>query len=332
MRRMWRATVSLLGGLAIGLLAGCALFDLFYPEWVAPPVAVLDVDQRDIYVGENASLDGSRSSDPNSGPLPLSYLWECTPDASISGASSRNAVFVPVRPQVYEITLSVSDGYPHVPPASDCSTSTCELRVLEPWETRANPSADWPNHPASEGVLYGEAFSSDMGWCRQAVPDTVASVSNGYLTMYSEESLALLTNDKARSGCDISAEFVVPAGRTGRAFGVCFRVPDPTAAPQGSTLPDGLYFLARTKNNGEVAYLMVSQGVAGFARNWLPCPGLTDGRGICHLRVVARGSNLRFFLGDEELFLGRDGVFGEGYTGLAVVGGDIQVENIVIRE
>lgn len=315
------------------ILAGCSLFDLFYPEWKAPPVALIDVAQHDFYMDEEIFLDGSRSHDPNCGPSPLSFQWSCSPEASLTAAKSAETFLVPLRPQEYEVTLQVYDGYNHdATQGIDSTRASCSIRALEDWEKRQQPSGEWPNSEESSNIEYGEAFSSDMSWCRQEVDNETATAANGFLHMETGSSLLLLTKDIKRSDCDVRAEFVVPSSGSEQWFGIGFRIPSSDITPQDENLPNGLYFLARTKNNGEVAYLVVQQGVAHFARDWRPCPAIMDPRVPCELRVVMKGPNLEFYFGDDVLFLGNDGVFGEGYTGLALVDGAVQVENIVIRE
>lgn len=331
-RASLRASYMLVMSCAL-ILAGCSFFDLFYPEWKTPPVAVIDVAQHDLYMGERILLDGSESYDPNRGPCPLSFQWSCSPDASLTVAKSPTTLLVPLRPQEYEVTLQVCDGYDHdATQGIDSTRAFCSIRVLEDWEKRQVSSDEWSNSEESSGVEYGEAFSSDMSWCRQEVDKEIASVANGFLQMETGSSLLLLTSDGKRSNCDVRAEFVVPNSWPEQWFGIGFRMPSSSSAPQDESLPNGLYFLARTKNNGEVAYLVVQQGVASFACDWRPCPRIMDGRVTCELRVVMKGPNLMFYLGDDELFVGNAGMFGEGYTGLALVGGAVQVENIVIRE
>jgi hypothetical protein len=65
-----------------------------------------------------AQLDGSASSDSDSGPQPLTYGWtfvsrpagSALTNAAITNAAASHASFVPDAPGVYELALTVSDG------------------------------------------------------------------------------------------------------------------------------------------------------------------------------------------------------------------------------
>jgi hypothetical protein len=82
-----------------------------------PPNANAGPDQN-VFMGNPVQLDGSRSSDPDNGPLPLSHLWrfETTPagslltDSHIVNRNMPNASLIPDVDGLYELTLTVNDG------------------------------------------------------------------------------------------------------------------------------------------------------------------------------------------------------------------------------
>lgn len=79
-----------------------------------PPEADAGEDQCVLF-GDEATLDGSGSHDPDNGPDPLTYEWtlEDAPDGSTATLSDPNAVqptFTPDRLGDYEFELLVSDG------------------------------------------------------------------------------------------------------------------------------------------------------------------------------------------------------------------------------
>ncbi len=75
-------------------------------------------ENRTIYLGETVNLDGSGSTDPDNGPMPLTYRWYFTglpagstlTDADISTYNSVQAAFVPDVIGAYGVALEVSDG------------------------------------------------------------------------------------------------------------------------------------------------------------------------------------------------------------------------------
>ncbi len=71
-----------------------------------------------VTLGQTATLDGSGSTDPDSGPSPLTYLWHITSkpsgsvrtDADLVGANTALVSFVPDVGGAYGLSLTVSDG------------------------------------------------------------------------------------------------------------------------------------------------------------------------------------------------------------------------------
>ena len=82
-----------------------------------PPNANAGSDQR-VLTGQSVLLDGGASNDPDSGPVPLSYLWSfmkipagsLRTDQDIAGRSNQQAGFVPDVDGEYQIDVAVSDG------------------------------------------------------------------------------------------------------------------------------------------------------------------------------------------------------------------------------
>ncbi len=82
-----------------------------------PPIARAG-ENRSVPLGDTVSFDGSASSDPDSGPSPLSYAWtfisrpqgSSLNDNAISGRLTAHASFVPDAPGTYDLLLTVSDG------------------------------------------------------------------------------------------------------------------------------------------------------------------------------------------------------------------------------
>jgi hypothetical protein len=76
-----------------------------------PPVANAGPDQI-VAVNALVTLSGSGSSDPDSGPSPVSYAWSQVsgPTATLSGASTVSAAFTAASAGTYVFELRVSDG------------------------------------------------------------------------------------------------------------------------------------------------------------------------------------------------------------------------------
>jgi hypothetical protein len=70
------------------------------------------------FTGTQVNLDGTKSSDPDNGPLPLSYLWSFVTkplnswltDDNILGRNQANASFIPDVSGTYIVRLEVGDG------------------------------------------------------------------------------------------------------------------------------------------------------------------------------------------------------------------------------
>ena len=78
-----------------------------------PPVAAAGATPTTVNVGSTVTLSAAGSSDPDGNPL--SYAWTVASrpagsSASITGASSDTASFVPDQPGAYSLQLTVSDG------------------------------------------------------------------------------------------------------------------------------------------------------------------------------------------------------------------------------
>lgn len=75
------------------------------------PVADAGPDQT-VDVGANVVLDGSRSRDPDQGPLPLAYTWSQSggPGITLANASTTTPGFTPLAAGTYVFALTVYDG------------------------------------------------------------------------------------------------------------------------------------------------------------------------------------------------------------------------------
>jgi hypothetical protein len=81
------------------------------------PNADAGVDQN-VLVGNVVHLNGGKSSDPDNGPQPLSYLWSFVTlptgsvltDSDITGRDTVNASLIPDIVGLYELRLTISDG------------------------------------------------------------------------------------------------------------------------------------------------------------------------------------------------------------------------------
>lgn len=78
-------------------------------------------------VGNTLTLDGTGSSDPDSGPSALSYAWTqiSGPSVAISGAGSASASFTPSTVGSYLFRLTVDDG-------ADTDTADVSISVIDP--------------------------------------------------------------------------------------------------------------------------------------------------------------------------------------------------------
>ncbi len=125
-----------------------------------PPNADAGPDQN-ILTGSTVQLDGSRSSDPDNGPEPLSYLWSffAKPDGSsltddkITNRDTVNATFIPDADGPYVLKLTVNDG-------QFDSEDTVQIFVTAAnVPPNANAGTDTTINPGSAAVLDGSASS-----------------------------------------------------------------------------------------------------------------------------------------------------------------------------
>ncbi|HVP79336.1 MAG TPA: PKD domain-containing protein [Thermodesulfobacteriota bacterium] len=155
-----------------------------------PPNANAGPDQN-VVTGNTVQLDGSRSSDPDNGPLSLSYLWSfltrpagsLLSDNHIANRSMPNATFIPDVNGLYELRLTVSDGYLS-------SEDTVQIMATLPnVPPNANAGADITINLGDTAVLNGSASSDpDHGprplsylWTFVAVP-TGSQLTNGAIS------------------------------------------------------------------------------------------------------------------------------------------------------
>jgi cytochrome c2/cytochrome c553 len=95
-----------------------------------PPVADAGTDQ-DVDTGSEVTLNGSDSSDPDDGPLPLSYSWvlDTVPadsTATLANANTASPTFTADMDGTYTATLVVNDGADDSAPDSVTVTASAE--------------------------------------------------------------------------------------------------------------------------------------------------------------------------------------------------------------
>lgn len=84
-----------------------------------PPVASAGPSQT-VRLKSLVTLDGSKSSDPDSGPSPLSFTWKQTagPIVTLTGATTTSPTFTPLVVGTHSFSLTVNDGQADSAPAS----------------------------------------------------------------------------------------------------------------------------------------------------------------------------------------------------------------------
>jgi hypothetical protein len=155
-----------------------------------PPNANAGPDQN-VFTGNTVQLDGSGSSDPDNGPLSLSYLWSfltkplesLLTDNHIVNRSMPNASFIPDVDGLYELMLAVNDG-------DLSSEDTVQIIATLPnVPPNASAGADMNINLGDTAVLDGSASSDpDQGpqplsylWSFVAVP-TGSQLTNGAIS------------------------------------------------------------------------------------------------------------------------------------------------------
>ena len=146
---------------------------------------------QNVFTGNAVHLDGSRSSDPDNGPLSLTYLWSfltkpvesLLTDNHIVNRSMPDATFVPDVDGFYEIRLAVNDG--------DLSSEDAVqiMATLPNVPPNANAGADMTINLGDTAILDGSASSDpDQGpqplgylWSFVAVP-TGSQLTNGAIS------------------------------------------------------------------------------------------------------------------------------------------------------
>jgi hypothetical protein len=80
-----------------------------------------------VNLGTPVTLDGRGSSDPDSGPSPLTFSWRQTagPGVTLAGANTAQPAFTPTVPGTYEFLLTVNDG-------AASASSSVQVTVRQP--------------------------------------------------------------------------------------------------------------------------------------------------------------------------------------------------------
>jgi tripartite motif-containing protein 71 len=155
-----------------------------------PPNSNAGPDQN-VVTGSTVQLDGSRSNDPDNGPLPLSYLWSFAAkpagslltDNQIVNGNMSNANFIPDVDGLYELKLTVNDG-------NLSSEDTVQIMATVPnVPPNANAGEDFTIYLGQRAILDGSKSNDpDKGpelmsytWSVVAVP-TGSQLTNGAIS------------------------------------------------------------------------------------------------------------------------------------------------------
>jgi hypothetical protein len=146
---------------------------------------------QNVYTGNTVQLDGSMSSDPDNGPLPLSHLWSFVTkpagslltDNAIANRNMLNASFIPDVIGLYELRLNINDG-------DLSSEDTVQIIATIPnVPPNANAGADMTIYLGETEVLNGSASNDpDQSpqpltylWSFVTVP-TGSQLTNGHIS------------------------------------------------------------------------------------------------------------------------------------------------------
>ena len=113
-----------------GTLSSDAATVMVTTNQVLPPVANAGPNQSQVVINTLVQLDGTKSSDPNSPALPLTYKWNFTnkpagSNASLSSAVIAKPTFVPDVKGDYILQLVVNNGFLDSPPSTVTISTTC---------------------------------------------------------------------------------------------------------------------------------------------------------------------------------------------------------------
>jgi hypothetical protein len=97
------------------------------PPTTQPPVANAGPNQT-VSTGTLVTLNGSGSSDPNSPPLPLTFLWTQTagPAVTLNGANTATPSFTPAQEGTYAFSLVANNG------VADSAAASVTITVVTP--------------------------------------------------------------------------------------------------------------------------------------------------------------------------------------------------------
>jgi RHS repeat-associated protein len=119
------------------------------------PVASAGQD-REVFVGDPATLDGSGSIDVDEDPLNFNWAFIAVPEGSttsLSNGSTKNPTFTPDLAGTYEIQLIVNDG--EIDSPGDEMVITASLRMVDVPDVVAMPQADAEAAILKEKLMVG---------------------------------------------------------------------------------------------------------------------------------------------------------------------------------
>lgn len=191
---------------------------------------------------------------------------------------------------------------------------------------------DGPKLP--EGVLFQDDFSADQGaWILEADLDANASLKDGQLQISIDApNLIAWAEVKEKEFADFALE--VDASQLGgpdnNSYGIVFRKRSPSAYYRFDISGDGYYALTRRDETDGGTWTWITP-------DWLASDAIHQGASSNHVKIVAQGSHLVFYVNDQLLLETDDNGYRSGGVGLDAgsfneAGVLIGFDNLVIRE
>ncbi|MGR8951024.1 MAG: PKD domain-containing protein, partial [Gammaproteobacteria bacterium] len=182
----------------------------------AIPIADAGPDQN-LNVASPVTLNGTGSSDPDNGPLPLTYKWtqDSGPTVSLSGATSAQPSFTPLMPGTYIFSLVVNDGKANsTADAVTVTVNDADYVVVqspnggEVWNEKSKQTISWLSHHLNTKQRLQIYLSLDNGvtWKLISSPRNVGHKTwsipkNRYVT---KQALLKICVKNNRAICDVS--------------------------------------------------------------------------------------------------------------------------------